>query len=181
MYPPCNPVGIPCMQRHNEHPQNHARHDARYCTATHSTMSAAILRTPTHTERNGYTAHDRPSQACTYNKRRTHHTPKRHQRGAYTPDCAATPHTASRRRFHPGQRMAIHAGDMASLRDLDTTMQRAACRHTLRRAIRTHSQPGQQTPSSEAAHVHSLHIMFACLFIHARIFTKRGQCAKYQI
>lgn len=87
-------------------------------------MSAAILRTPTHTERNGYTAHERPGQACTYRKRHTHHTPKRHQRGVYTPDCAATPHTPSRRPFRPGQRVAIHAG--ATMASCDTDLSRRA-------------------------------------------------------
>ena len=41
-------------------------------------------------------------------------------------DCVATTHISSRKPFHHGQRMTIHAGAMVSLRDLDTTTQRTA-------------------------------------------------------
>lgn len=160
--PPCNPAGIPCTQRHDARLQRHAHHDTRYYTATHSTMSAAILRTATHTERNSHTAHDRPSQACTYSKRPTH-------QGATTVelllcDCVTTPHAASRKPFHPGRRMTIHAN--VTVTSCDTDLSHRALYDGTYTRIDLHT--ASQDNRCQAAKLHTFTACISWMHVYTR-------------
>lgn len=158
--PPYNPAGIPCTQRHNARPQSHAHHGTRYYTATHSTMSAAILRTATHTERNSHTAHDRPSQACAYSKRPTHQSAANVE--LLPCDCVATPHTASRKPFHHGQHMAIYA--CVTVISCDADLSRRALYDVTYTRIDLHTT--RTTDARQRGHTRSQLAYHHCMFIH---------------
>ena len=151
--PPYNPAGIPCTQRHNAHPQSHAHHDTRYYTATHSTMSAAILRTATHAERNSYTAHDRPRHTDTIRRRSAHQSAT--NVALLLRNCATTPHTASQDNRRQAARPHTFTACISSLHAYSRTRAYSQITHNTPNA-RLYITPGSLGITGIAAHKNSL-------------------------